>query len=127
MKSQTETKPFGWHYSLDAHNCEYALISDIENVQIFFVFLAKNIGMTIYWGKDLKMMCEKYGNDKSNIGITGFCPILTSNFTIHTVFDTCSIYLDVFSCKYFETNKINECVELFFSPKGKVKSNFTVR
>jgi len=107
---------FGYEYIVDAYSCDKDSILNINTVKLFFRELIQKIGMQMYYHEDLHMQVHVFGNDKTNYGITGFVPILTSSITIHTVELTGNIYLNVFSCKRFSPNKVDECVDKFFKP-----------
>jgi len=108
---------FGYEYILDAYSCDKEAILNVNNVKLFLRELIHDIGMQIYYHEDLHMQVHKYGNDKSNYGITGISPILTSSITIHTVEYTGNLYLNVFSCKCFNIQKVDKCVSRFFKPE----------
>ena len=63
------------------------------------------------------------GNKK---GYTLVQLIETSNITAHFVEETNDLYLDVFSCKPFETKDVMTVLEESFAPK-KSEVNFLVR
>jgi len=120
-------KIFGYEYIVNASSCDLQSISSVLIVKLFIIELIDDIDMQLYYHENLKMQVHKYGNDKSNFGITGFAPILTSSITIHTVESTGNIYLNMFSCKLFNTNKVDKCIRIFFKPDGSIRGTFTRR
>ena len=52
--------------------------------------------------------------------------IYTSTITCHFTDESGDFYLDVFSCKEFEIEKVIECVDEFFSPL-ETKSRYLLR
>jgi len=120
------TTPFGYHYRVDARGIDAKRMT-AKHVRDFFEALAPAIGMTIWRGQDMHPMIASYGSDPSNAGVTGFCPILTSNFSIHCVDATGCMDLDVFSCKQFKKSVVDRVVCEFFMPRVQLRTTFDVR
>jgi len=52
--------------------------------------------------------------------------ITTSNITAHFVTKTKAAYIDIFSCKEFDTNVVDNLIQNYFSPKN-IKKNYLLR
>lgn len=102
---------WGHHLLLNARHCVPATIRSKTLIQAFTHDLVKKIDMVPY-GKPRVVMFGS-GNKK---GYTLVQLIETSNITGHFVEETDDMYLDVFSCKDFESNTVKEVVDYYFGP-----------
>lgn len=102
---------WGHHLLLNARSCVPATIRSKTLIQDFTHELVKKIDMVPY-GKPRVVMFGT-GNKK---GYTLVQLIETSNITGHFVEETDDMYLDVFSCKDFEPQTVEDVVRYFFGP-----------
>lgn len=103
---------YGQHMMLTANGCN-AAIEDIDCVSKFLSDLVLYIDMVAY-GKPL---VARFG-DGIEIGISGVQLIETSAITIHTNDGSRDMYLDVFSCKQYDEEKVINTVKQFYHPKN---------
>ena len=102
---------WGHHLLLNARGCVPATIRSKGLIETFTHDLVKRIDMVPY-GKP-KVVMFGTGNKK---GYTLVQLIETSNITGHFVEETDDMYLDVFSCKDFKPETVEEIVDSYFGP-----------
>ena len=112
---------WGYHLQLDAHDCDRALMTDRQHVDTFTRDLVKRIDMKAYGDPHI----VKFGTGNKE-GFTMFQLIETSNICAHMCDESGDIYLDVFSCKPFEQEVVEQCFYEYFKPQ-KFKTNFMTR
>ena len=94
---------FGLHVTIDASGCDkrklasYSLVYDILND------LPGKIGMTKMTLPYVAKWLDKFANGTE--GISGFVMIAESHISIHTFPDQDYIFMDIFSCRSFDTEK----------------------
>jgi S-adenosylmethionine decarboxylase len=115
---------WGTHLVINAAGANLKSISSHENIRDFAKDLVKRIDMIPY-GPPTTV---RFGSgDKA--GITLIQLIETSNITCHFVENddnndgTGSYYMDVFSCRDFNTDDVLECCEEYF---GKTRNSITL-
>lgn len=113
---------FGWHLLVDCSDCDRDKIGNSDNIYKFVKELVKRIDMVAVGEPIIQMMCE--GDPK--VGYSLMQLISTSNITGHFMDISGEAYIDVFSCKPFDTKVAEECVVEFFSPVG-IYSRFLTR
>lgn len=104
---QTET--YGWHLILDCYGANPKKLHDIELIFRFLDTLPERIGMEKIGPP--QMTCF---DAEENKGITGIVMIVTSHISIHTYSNRNCFFMDVFSCKPFDTKVLKEYIEKFF-------------
>lgn len=102
---------WGHHLLLNARRCVPATIRTKSLIEAFSRDLVKKIDMVPY-GKPRVVMFGS-GNKK---GYTLVQLIETSNITGHFVEETNDMYLDVFSCKEFDSETVKDVVDWYFRP-----------
>lgn len=112
---------WGYHLLLNARKCVPATIRSKPLIEDFTHELVKKIDMVPY-GKPRVVMFGT-GNKK---GYTLVQLIETSNITGHFVEETNDMYLDVFSCKDFDPETVQEVVNDYFGPTN-VDTKFVLR
>ena len=109
---------FGPHLMLDLSECDQERISDLDFVFDFLSTLPDKIGMTKITQPYVFPYSGKIPEDK---GITGFVVIAESHLSIHTFVDKGYAFVDLFSCKPFDTDVARDLiVEAFASRKPEV-------
>jgi S-adenosylmethionine/arginine decarboxylase-like enzyme len=114
---------WGYHALFDCSECNIHLISDKENIRTFIKELVKEIDM-VSFGEPMIEYFKTHDPNKS--GISFFQMIETSNISGHMVESTSDAYIDIFSCKEFDTNTANKIIQKYFDPK-KSRLNFITR
>lgn len=103
--------PWGYHLILDCADCDSS-IDDKEVIERFAVDLVKRIDMIAYGDP----IIEYFGTDNKS-GYSLVQLITTSSITAHFASEVKEIYLDVFSCKPFDANIVQDCVKYYFGAK----------
>jgi S-adenosylmethionine decarboxylase len=91
------------HIIFDAIGCDEKLLDSEEFVFKLLLEIPKIIDMKILSGPNV---IRDYR--KENTGITGFAIISLSHISIHTFVETGEIYIDVFSCRPFDYQKVRQ-------------------
>lgn len=117
----SNTVCWGWHLSINASYCDLEKITNRDNVYKFTKQLVNDIDMEAYGEPEIVY----FGNgDKSGLTMTQL--ISTSNICAHFVDEHRAIFLDVFSCKEYDTKLVVELVKQYFDTKH-VTSTFNTR
>lgn len=101
---------YGKHMMLTAVSCNENLL-DLEKIGVFMKRLVKEIDMVAFG----EPVIARFG-DGIEIGISAVQLIQTSAIVIHTNDGAKDMYLDVFSCKWFDESVVKETVQKFFDP-----------
>jgi len=103
---------WGYHLIVNARNCRPAAIRSAETITHFTKTLVKKIDMVPYGEPQVVLFGT--GNKK---GYTLVQLIETSNICAHFTEETNDMYLDVFSCKPFQSKEVLEVMQSYFDPK----------
>ena len=107
------TVTWGYHLALDCSGCDHDKITDSTIIYAFAKQLVKDIDMVAYGEPQI----IKFGSgDKA--GYTLVQLIETSNICAHFVDENDTIYLDVFSCKPYDTSVVIKLVKQYFGAKN---------
>lgn len=101
IKERTRNLTKTYHIIFDAIECDAKLISDEKFVFKLLMEIPKLVGMKILAGPNL---IRDYNPD--NTGITGIAIISFSHISIHTFSKTREVFIDVFSCRPFDYQKV---------------------
>src|SRR5208337_2562219 len=113
-------KYYGKHLMITAVACNENLL-DIPAVSRFIKELVPRIDMVPYGD----LIIARFG-EGIEVGISAVQLIVTSAITMHTNDIYRDLYLDVFSCKWFDEAIIVEMIKEFFSPE-EIKENIVLR
>lgn len=105
---------------LTAKSCNDNLL-DIDTVGRFIREMVPAIDMVPYGD----LVIARFGEGRE-IGISAVQLIITSAITIHTNDQARDMYLDVFSCKWFEESIVIDMVRKFFNPED-INDNVILR
>lgn len=112
---------WGYHLTLDCAGCSHSAITDYETIYNFTKKLVKDIDMVAYGEPQI----VKFGHgDKA--GYTLVQLIETSNICAHFVDENDTAYIDVFSCKPYDVDVVENLVRDFFGPTS-IRKNFLTR
>jgi len=103
---------WGYHLILDCAGCNFEKITDPDNIKAFLATLIPAIDMVAHGDPIVEFLLP--GED--NQGYSVLQMITTSNITAHFVNRDCSGYIDIFSCKEFNTEIACNYVREFFEP-----------
>lgn len=108
------TKFWGYHLILDVHGCDPEKSQDQEYLTAWVKDLVKTIEMIPYGEPQVL----HFGKDDPKLaGWTALQLIETSNIVAHFCDDTGDLYLDVFSCKWYDKQDVVNHVKQWFAPK----------
>jgi S-adenosylmethionine/arginine decarboxylase-like enzyme len=105
---------WGYHMMLDCAGCPIELITNEDNILKFNRELVKRIDMEAYGEPQLKYFAE---HDPDKAGYTLLQLISTSNICVHFVDKNGALYADVFSCKEFDQDTVENTLREFFKPQ----------
>ncbi len=114
---------FGPHLTLDLGKCNPKKLSDLSFIFKFLNDLPTKIGMTKI---TQPYVFEYSGLVPQDKGITGFVVIAESHISIHTFQDKDYAFVDIFSCKYFDHEKVKKILIDAFESKNP-KTNVIMR
>jgi len=103
---------WGFHLALDCGKCNIERITSKSNVEEFARELVKRIDMKAYGEPQV----VHFGSGDKE-GFTLIQLIETSNISAHFCNDTGDAYIDVFSCKEYKQEIVEETVQQFFCPE----------
>lgn len=106
---------WGFHMILDCFGGAIGKISNKEHVARFVEQLVKEIDMVAYGD----LWIERFAtHDPDKAGIS-FCQMIeTSNIAGHFVEKNGDFYIDIFSCKEYDSETVLRLVKLWFEPKN---------
>ena len=111
IKTEYEAKDaWGLVSSIDLHNCKPETIRDAEAIKRFVVELCDKIGMKRFG--DCTVV--NFGEDERVAGFSMTQLIETSLISAHFANQTNTVYLDVFSCKFYDPLLASEFAKEFF-------------
>lgn len=114
---------WGYHMTLDCHDANRALMMERYNVECFIKELVNRIDMIPIGGPWIEYTAA---DQEDKAGFTAVQIIVTSSITAHFIDATGDIYLDVFSCKEFDTAVVKAVVQEYFKPHS-MRMNFLTR
>jgi S-adenosylmethionine decarboxylase len=112
---------WGYHLMLDCAGCSHNAITEYDTIWRFTKKLVEDIDMVAYGEPQI----VKFGSG-NKAGYTLVQLIETSNICAHFVDEDDTMYLDVFSCKPYDTDAVIKLVQDFFAPTH-VRENFITR
>ncbi len=118
--------PYGKELILDIHNCDASTFNR-KNIKVFFKDLCVLIDMErckLCWWDDYGIPPAEQETEPHLKGTTAIQFIKTSNITIHTLDLLKCVYLNVFSCKDFDTSIVKEFSQKWF--KGEIVNSHTI-
>lgn len=116
------TKPYGKELIIDLHNCATATFNR-ESIEGYFKELCELIDMQrcdLHFWDDEGVPEEERQTQPHTKGTSAVQFILTSNITIHTLDMLGKVFINVFSCKYFNENETMNFSRMWF--RGEVAS-----
>ncbi len=117
---------YGKELILDIHNCDSSTFTR-KSIRNFFKELCGLIEMKrsrLVWWDDYGVLPEEQETEPHLKGTSAVQFIETSNIVIHTLHILESVYLNIFSCKDFDTNVAKEFTQEWF--KGKIANSHVI-
>ncbi len=118
---------YGKELILDLHEC------DVEGfhrkfIELYFIALCKKIDMArceLHFWDDLDTPESEKQTSPHTKGTSAVQFILTSNITIHTLDELGKVFINIFSCKDFDSNIVAGFSEKWFRGKVVKKTEVT--
>jgi S-adenosylmethionine decarboxylase len=117
---------YGKELILDLHGCNAAKFNR-KDIKKFFVELCRIIDMKrckISWWDDVGVEPQYQQALPHTKGTSAIQFILTSNITIHTLDMLKNVYINIFSCKDFDSDKAGSFARNYFN--GIVAQSLTI-
>ena len=105
---------WGLHSGIDIHGCNPETIRSAEEIKRFVVELCDLIEMKRFG----ECVVVNFGEDERVAGYSMTQLIETSLISAHFANGTNAVYLDVFSCKYYNPEVVAEVAKKFFGDKA---------
>ena len=105
-----QTQPWGILSSIDLYDCNPETIRDAEKIKQFVIELCDLIEMKRFG----ETQVVHFGEDEKVAGYSMTQLIETSLISAHFANLTNATYLDVFSCKVYDSQKVVEFAKSFF-------------
>ncbi len=108
---------YGIEALIDASDCDPSTMNR-ENIGAFIEDLCDRIDMepaleTFYWDEE-----NGGATDEPHLkGTSAFRFIETSNIVIHTLTALRVVFVNIFSCKMFESEDVEQCIKEYFGAK----------
>jgi S-adenosylmethionine/arginine decarboxylase-like enzyme len=109
-----EAAPWGILTSLDLHGCNPTTIRDAEKIKQYVVQLCELIKMKRFG----ECQVVHFGEDERVAGFSMIQLIETSLISGHFANLTNAVYIDVFSCKPYDSKKVLAFTKGFFEAKS---------
>lgn len=110
-------KRYGKSISVDLHNCNSSLFNrrDLRKfVKALCVEISMNPAKLVFWDfKYCPWLKHKAASHLKGTSLVQF--IQTSSVTIHALDDLKAVYIDLFSCKEYDSNKVVEFSANYFN------------
>jgi len=120
---ETKKKPYGYELILDLHGCDVGKFSR-TSLEGYFEKLCKAIDMKrsdLHFWDDVGLPPEKHQTQPHTKGTSAVQFILTSSIVIHTLDLLGAVYVNIFSCKWFDEKKAEEITKEWFGSNGCVR------
>lgn len=108
------SKAWGMATAVDIHGCDPALIRDASAIKAFTAELCTRIGMKRFG----ETVVVNFGEAEAVAGFSMTQLIETSLVSAHFANQTNSVYLDVFSCKFYDAQTMIDYALSFFGGKS---------
>lgn len=118
-----ETTPWGMNVSINLHSADAKMIRDGKVITQFMKDLVKFIDMKAYG----EPIVKDFGDTPIVAGYSALQLIETSSITAHFANSTNSIYIDIFSCKYFRPNQTALWCKEYFKAQQLEESSVVFR
>ncbi|MCE1252274.1 MAG: S-adenosylmethionine decarboxylase [Anaerolineae bacterium] len=96
-KNRTD-EAWGWHLALNLYDCDLSLITSAETIREYVLELCDLIKMRRFGEPTI----VNFGRDPRVSGYSLVQLIETSNVCAHFANQSRAVYIDIFSCKYFD-------------------------
>lgn len=121
-------QPYGFELILDLHDCDTSKFNR-KSLREYFIKICKTIHMErceLYFWDDVGVPLKERQTSPHTKGTSAVQFILTSTIVIHTLDLLNKVYINIFSCKYFDKNIAEKLTKEWFGAK-KCYINFIER
>lgn len=112
---------WGYHLILDCRACRG--VNDADNIRDFVAELVPSIDMKS-WGEPVVQHFAEHSPEHAGYSLVQL--VETSSITGHFAEITGDAYLDIFSCKVFDTETVKRVVRAYFAPE-RIRTTFLQR
>jgi S-adenosylmethionine decarboxylase len=112
---KTEQTSWGFQLVLDCFGCDEEACCDLDRGYEFLDQICIHLKMTKQTQPYIFKTCETAFPGKP--GYSGWVPIIESGIQIHTSANNRFISIDVYSCRPFDNDNVQEFVQAWFQPK----------
>ena len=106
---------FGYQLLLDLYDCKEGVCDDLTLNYKFLDEIVGELGMEKQAPPNIFRSDEVRFPDKA--GLSGWVPLIESSVVVHTLTPKNFISIDVYCCRWFDTNKAKAFCKKFFYPK----------
>ena len=120
--------PYGFELILDLHGCDVSKFCR-TSLDDYFEKLCKAINMVKcerYFWDDVGVPPEERQSSTHTKGTSAVQFILTSNIVVHTLDELAAVYVNIFSCKAFDSKVAEKITKEWFGAK-KCKTHYIER
>ena len=117
-------KAFGYQLLLDLYDCKPGVCDDLALCYKFLDETVGDLGMEKQSPPNIFRSDEVRFPDKA--GLSGWVPLIESSIVIHTLTPKNFISIDIYCCRFFDTNKAKEICQRFFGP-GRIDEQYLER
>ena len=114
QKEYEEGNYWGLSSSIDLHSCNASTIRSEEEIKKFVIELCNLIEMKRYG----ECVVINFGEDPKVAGFSMTQLIETSLISAHFANQSNNVYLDVFSCKYYDPEVVAEFAKKYFEAQS---------
>ena len=123
LKEETDKFPiWGLETQIDLYDCDAGLIRDVDAVKRYVAELCKLIDMKTFG----ETVVVDFGDDPRVSGFSMTQLIETSLISGHFANQSNAVFINIFSCKYYNQQKAVDFTKEFFKAK-KVEFDVTLR
>ncbi len=119
LDTSNARKPYGYELIMDLHGCNVSKFAR-EDLQDFFIEICELIKMQrgeLHFWDDVGVPIEEQQTSPHTKGTSAVQFILTSSIVIHTLDLMGAVYINIFSCNYFNEKIALEFTKKWFSSK----------
>ena len=113
--SSVEDQPWGYQMIIDCFGCSEEVCCDLHNGYEFLEGICEFLKMTKQTQPYVFKTCEKAFPGRP--GFSGWIPIIESGIQIHTSAKNRFVSIDVYSCRTFDKDAVEEYVSKWFHPE----------
>jgi len=118
---------YGYELVLDIHNCDPETFNR-KSIDAFFTELCETIDMEkceVHFWDDVGVPVNEQQTEPHAKGTSAVCFILTSTIVIHTLDLLKTVYVNIFSCKEYDSEIAAEFTKNWFD--GEIKNSTFIK